>query len=238
MKRIWVVLALVLAACGGGEATDTTTADPGAATTTAGGGATTAAATPDATTTTVGDSGEDDDGGTVSFEDVPAECVAAFVDYLQQIEPIVEGLDFESLTLEEFGALAESPELTEASTDFEATQSANCSDIDLEVEEDESWQQMLALARDEAPGTVGYLEYLRTFVTSFGEGSSGATSGDCETDIAALMEWVNSGTSFQDLSAAEGAQVAALLGAIQTECSVERAGEVFSTAEVQSFLSG
>lgn len=231
MRRIGLAFLLLLAACGGGDAADTTAAAPEE------GPATTAA--PVDTTTTVADTVATEDEETVSFGDIPAECVDAFVSYLQAIEPLVEGVDFETATMEEFGALSESPDFAAATTEFEqSSESAGCADINVEIEEEESWEQLVDLARSEAPGTVAYLAYLRSFVTSLGEGGSEAVSGDCETDIAAFLVWAEGDKTFNQLTVAEVTEVTALLGAIQTECSAERQAEVFGETAVQTFLGG
>lgn len=229
MRRIGLALLLLLAACGGGDTAETTTAAPQEEV------ATTVA--PVETTTTVAE--DTDDTETVAFDEIPAECREVFVAYLREIEPLVEEFDFEAATMEEFTALSESPELAAATTEFDtASQAAGCDDINVEMEEEESWEQLVDLAESEAPGTVAYLAYIRSFITSMDGGTSDVASGDCETDVAAFMVWVESEKSMTQLTVSEVMEVSALLAAIQTECSIARAEEVFSDPAVQKFLSG
>jgi hypothetical protein len=230
MRRIGLALLLLLAACGGDGTADTTAA--AAAETTA---PTTAAVVE---TTTAG-AEDTDDTETVAFDEVPAECREAFVAYLQEIEPLVEDFDFEGATMEDFTALSESPEFAAATTEFETdSQTAGCDDINVEMEEEESWNQLVDLAASEAPGTVPYLEYLRNFITSMDGGTSEAASGDCETDIAAFLVRVEGEKTMTQLTVSEVMEVSALLAAIQAECPLARVEEVFSDPAVERFLNG
>ena len=104
-------MSLLLAACGGDGSSDTTAADGGSATTEAGGA----------------ESG--DDGSGVGLGDVPQECVDLFTEYLQEIEPVVSEVDWETAdmsAMEEVGAALEV-----SSEEYEtAITEAGCDDID------------------------------------------------------------------------------------------------------------
>jgi hypothetical protein len=218
-----VILALVLAACGGGGGSDTT-AGAGGNTTEAGGG---------------GDDGGDDgggDGGSGSFNLSP-ECEEAFVNYLQEIEPIVEGIDWENATTTDLENL-NLDEIDEAYTD--EIDSLGCEDVDFEGNTDEAFNYLIDIAEREAPGTVGYFEWIRDFVGSFDgeDGDEPAASGDCDTDIAAFQAIVDQGGTISDLTLAELNEASTLLSAISMECPPEKSAEFFSKPDVAAFTAG
>jgi hypothetical protein len=177
------ILFLLLAACGSGTS-DTTSADSPTTT------------EPEAVTTTEETS---DPGSVGSFSDIPAACLDAFRGYLQEIEPFVEDFDAESATMAEFEALAE--QFEDATLQYE-DDIADCPELDLETEE--AFAAMIDFARSEAPGTVAYFEFLQQFIGSVDSGDGGTSaSGNCDTDIAAIEEFVERGGTASDLTVAE-----------------------------------
>jgi hypothetical protein len=220
-----LLMALVaLAACGGGGdgATTTAGAEDEATTTTA--------AEAEATTTTAAD--EDEGGESVSIDDIPRECMEAFVAFLREIEPLVEPIDWANATtedLEEVGTALE-PIGTEYETTFET---AGCDDIQLEGTDEEQFEVMIAIAEREAPGTVGYFEWIRDFAT--GSSDAPEASGDCETDIAAMQAIVDEGQTMNQLPIAELQSVGTLMTAIAMECPPERSAEFFEKEDVANF---
>lgn len=223
---------LLVAACssegGGADATSGTIEEGDGATSTSAVVATTEA--PPSTE-------EPDDGGeTVGLGDIPQECLDAFVVYLQAIEPVVEEVDWANATMADLEALGTS--LEPATEEFEAaTVDSQCDEIDVDATDEESFEFMIDLARDNAPGTVAYMEMIRDFASDFGE-STIDISGDCDTDIAALQAIVDEGGSMQDMTVTEITDVGGLVTSISTNCSPERSSEFFSKQDVSDFMSG
>ena len=222
---------LLLAACGGGdggsEITSTTTG-PGDETT-----STSASTTTDAPATTVAD---DDDGGpTVGLADIPQECLDAFSDFLRAMEPLVEDVDWSSASLEEFEEVATS--LEPATAEYEETlEGTQCNDLEVDTTDEESFEYLISIAEDQAPGTVGYFEMIRD-IAGIG-GSTADVSGDCETDIAALQSIIDQGGTMEDLTLAEITAIGSLATSITSSCSAERAAEFFSQPDLTDFMGG
>ncbi len=217
-KRLLIVLLLVLAAACGGAA-DSTTSEAPADTTT--------------TTATVEEGGED--GGTdntVSIADMPQECIDAFVEFLQAIEPIVEDFDFDNASMDEFEAMGTELEAAGATQTAEM-ESLNCPDAS--GTDEEAFAAMIDIAEREAPGAVPYFRWIEDFAGSVGGGVS--SSGDCETDIGALEAVIADNETMGDLTMTEVAEVGTLMTAITTECSAERVEEFFAQPEVETFLN-
>ena len=172
-----------------------------------------------------------DPGSVGSIDDMPAECTDALREYLQAIEPIVAGIDFQSLSQSDFEAMGE--EIEAATVGFEERTEA-CPDLDLNAEE--SFAVIREFAEDEAPGTVAYFAFIEDFAASFEGG--GSASGDCETDIAAFQEFVDRGGSMSDLTASEVAEASTLMSSIGANCSDERFLEWSEDEDIQEWISG
>ena len=200
-----IVLAVVLVACGGDGGTDTTLAE---------------------TTTTLVDGG----AGTVDFADMPQECIDAVVGYLQAIEPAVEDVDFDTTTGEELEAMG--TELDALSEDYTtAIEDLDCPDPS--GSDEDAFAAIIELAEQEAPGTVGYLQWVQGLATGLGDAE---VSGDCETDISALRAIIEENSSMSDLTMTEVVQVGSLVASVSTACTPERAEEFFAEPDVAAFL--
>jgi hypothetical protein len=217
-RALTLILAVAVAACAGGDTTGSTVD----VTTTAGGDPTTA---PEETTTT------SDDGSGVGFDEMPAECVDALVGFLQAIEPALEGIDFSAATAGDLEALG--TDLESLGEEYSATlEDLDCPDPG--GSDEEAFDAMIEIAEREAPGTVGYLEWIRSFAEA--ADSAGETSGDCETDIAALEVIIDDKGSMSNLTMEEVVEVGGLMTSISTVCSPERAEEFLSQQKVTDFL--
>lgn len=188
-------------------------------------------AAPSDTTDVVTTDAPADPGSVGSVDDMPAECVDALREYLQAIEPVVEGIDFQSLTQTDFEAVSE--DLATATEGFEE-RTESCPDLD--VSTTESFSIIREFAEEEAPGTVAYFAFLEDFVGALESG--GNASGDCETDIAAFQEFVDRGGSMADLTAAEVAEASTLMSSIGANCSDERFLEWSQDEDIQAWISG
>ena len=221
-KRLLIVLLLVLAAACGGAAESTTTEAPADTTTT--------------TTTAAVEEGEEDGDtdNTVSIADMPQECIDAFVEFLQAIEPIVEGFDFDNASMDQFETMGTELEAAGA-TQAAEMESLNCPDAS--GTDEEAFAAMIEIAEREAPGAVPYFRWIEDFAGSVGESGVGSSSGDCETDIGALEAVIADNETMGDLTMSEVAEVGTLMTAITTECSAERVEEFFAQPEVETFLN-
>lgn len=215
-KAIALILMLAIGSCGGEGGTTSTAAE--------------------VTTTLVEEStttGEEESSGSVAFEDLPQECIDALAAFLRDIEPVIEGVDFNTATAEDLEELG--TQLEPLSTEYQATfEQMDCPDPG--ASDEESFDAMIELAEREAPGTVAYLEWVRGFAQSVD--SAEEASGDCETDVAALETIIEEKGSMSNLTMEEVVEVGSLVSSITTACSPERAEEVLSEESVTNFLDG
>ena len=231
-KRLLILLFVLVTACGG-TAASTTTAEPDDSTTTA------ASVDEEGGGEDVGgedEGGENGSGETVDFADMPQECINAFIDFLQAIEPIVEGFDFENATMEDMETMG--AEL-EAVTEGPAAEMEDLDCPDPSGTDEENFAAMIDIAEREAPGTVAYFEWIEELAGSFGGGGGTSTgsSGDCETDIAAMEAMIAEHDTMADLTFDDISEFGALMTTITSACSTERAQEFLSQPEVQEFMN-
>jgi hypothetical protein len=221
MKTLTVMLVVALVACGGGtETTDTTVATDGTTSTIA-----------EATTIT-----EDDDAGTVDdFGDMPAECVDLMVSFFKAIEPALEDFDFETLNFEDMETLG--TELESVTSGFEDDiANLNCPDFET-TDDEEAFAAMIDIAEREAPGVVPYLEWIQEFAST-ADNIGSETSGDCETDIAAMEAFIAENATMVDLTMEERVEVLDLVSSISAGCSIDRQQQFFSQEDVSAFMGG
>jgi hypothetical protein len=220
---VLVVILLAVAACGGSSSDGSTTV---AVVDTTDGGADTTSP-PEQTTVPA------DDAGTITdISDMPAECIEAFSAFLQQIEPIVKDIDFENSTMADLEAMGN--ELEPISEAFEA-ETAACPELD--ISDEESIALMRELAERDAPGTAAYFAWVEQFMVGSDDGGAGV-SGDCETDIAALQEFVDQGGTMADMTLGDLTTVGSLMGAVSTECTPERFQEWIEQEDVAAWTEG
>jgi hypothetical protein len=211
----------------GGDDGGTATADEGAAPT-----------DPPATA----DEGDDEDVVTVDdIDDIPQECIDQFGELMEQIEPIVEGIDWESATMADFESIStQLDEISEVDTDM-----GECERYDFEGGDAESLEWAIEIAEERAPGVVPYLQWISDLAADFSAGA-GAGSGDaaadipadCEGAIAYMEGLMDEFSSMSEISLAELTQIGNVTGVIGSECSLEQANEFFSRQDVQDFMSG
>lgn len=269
MARVAALLVSVslVAACGGDDddaAADTTVesataapeADEAAAETTAAPATTVADESPTTTAseTTIADEpssmtddelATDDEGDPIEiddFDDLPSECRDLFADFLRQIEPIVSEVDWETATMADFEALTEELDVEGGSFDAQIAE-ANCDDYEL-GESPESIQAMIDFAEDEAPGAVGYLEYLAGFLEDL-SGLDGGAEGagdsdvpaDCDGAIAYVDALIAEHDTMMEMPVADMMSVSTAIQTISSECSPERSQEFFTRTDVTEFMS-
>jgi hypothetical protein len=138
----------------------------------------------DSATDALTDAGDDDaaddgdggggDGGGASLDDIPDECRELMGDFLERIEPIVEDIDWENATLDDFDEIgAEFDEEMSAIEEEFGEIPEECENIDLEAGTEDSLRMITELAEDRAPGVVPFLEWQQGLMDDLGELSEG-----------------------------------------------------------------
>ena len=249
-------LALALAACGGGDddASPATTGGAAATSTTTvtTTPSTSAAATTEATATTaaspstsadapsitsageLGESGEDDDVVIVDdVSDLPPECVDLLADFLKLIEPAVSDVDWDTATLGDFQAISD--ELEGQFEEMDARElELGCDNYDLSSDQ-AAMDAAIAIAEEEAPGAVGWLEFVATLSADMS--TEADPSLDCESAIAYIDGLIAEGATMIDVPFSEVSRITQAMGVITTDCTPEQADEFLAREDVTDFLS-
>lgn len=233
MRKLLVIGALaILAACGSSNSGVSVSTDKDT------GGA--AASSPGDSAAGSSDEATDDTGSddTISVEnlgDVPPECLSLLSDFLKQIEPAVKDVDWKNATLADMEALGQQFQSESDSFDTKSA-AAGCDKYDITGSDDKTFQQVITLAEDVAPGTVGFLNFIYAMGQQTGNTTPAAT-GTCAETIAKIEPYLSSGKTMKDLTLAELTTVGNLMGAVATQCNSEEAAAFYSRADVQAFVS-
>lgn len=246
-----LAVCLVLTACGGSTAesvesgasendaaTTTTVAET---TTTAAAETTTEAPAADESSMVEDDEMEDDDSSSVkvgSIDDIPEVCRELMADFLREIEPVVSEVDWDNASMADFEAV--SLEFEPIADEFDAATEAEAECNDIELEDDENFALLVDFAKDEAPGSVGFLTFLNELMTSFDEAME-PTTGDgslatCQDAMDFVQELADEHDSINTVPIDQLTQMTELTTAMFT-CSPEEL-EFFNNPEIAEFLAG
>ncbi|MDW3214942.1 MAG: hypothetical protein R8G01_13145 [Ilumatobacteraceae bacterium] len=183
-------------------------------------------------------SGTDDDGPEIrSISDVPAHCRDAMADFLRAVEPIVEDTDWTTASIADFERIA--TEFEEQADEFEdAVGDTGCDDMNFV--DDSEGEILIEFARDEAPGAVGFLEFLdqmRTGAAPGGEDPSAAPGIEtCQDAIDFLQGLMDDYDSLTDVPAAELLKIPGIAPLYAT-CTPEQL-EFFDDVGLEEFMNG
>ena len=262
MKRLLTIaiVSALLAACGGGDQADTQpvgTPAPSAGDQTSDGDAANSDEDEPTDQQTDTDSGGDTGGGDVGdvgdvgdddsdsvvitdIDDIPAECREIMGGFLREIEPIVEGIDWETATvagLQEFEESFDEPSVRLE----ESLASSGCDVYDFGPDEENGLEFSLELARQEAPGVVGYLEFIRDLFQEFDPEDAGDDPDlptDCNGAIAFVSDVVEQTDNLSDLPVSEYVNITAVLNTIQFNCPPERAQAFYEGPVFAAWVAG
>jgi hypothetical protein len=247
-------VALALTACGGDDEADeaasatteaatttpsTTTAATDAPATTAAAtdetGTTAAAGAEGSTATTAAEGDDTGDTDTIiveSFEDMPQECRDLLADFLRTIEPAVQDVDWETATIGDFQTISDDLAAEFQSMDERVTETG-CDAYDF-AEDADSIAPMIALAEEEAPGTVEWLEFLATLDDDPVANADLPT--DCDGAIAYIDELVAGGATMNDIPFTDMTDVSQVMNVIATNCDPAVVSEFYARPEITAFL--
>lgn len=174
-----------------------------------------------------------------SLDEIPQECRDEMAKFLREIEPTVSTIDWKTATISEFQSI--SGEFEEETAAFEqASEAAGCND--LVFDQDAEFDLMVEFAEDEAPGVVGFFEFLDLMRTSATPGTVGADSGSdttletCADGIEFLEGLLAEYDTIKDVPASELATFQQLPQVFVTCDETEAA--FFDREDVDAFLNG
>ncbi len=211
---------------------DTTTDDTGSAETDGDGADTDEADTDDA------DTDSDDAGDSVtirSMDDVPPACQDEMAEFLQALEPIVSPIDWQNATMAEFEQIAN--DFQEEADAFQAASaSAGCDDLVFDAENE--GQILVEFARREAPGAVGFLEFLELMRTSATPTDDGAAAEagieTCQDAIDFLQGLMDTYATMSEVPAAELMKIPSI-ATVSAQCTPEELA-FFENPDLQVFM--
>jgi hypothetical protein len=238
MKRLMLAGAFaLLAACGSssnGVSVGTQAGATSVATTPAA-----AATTPTADTSASGGTtpvaGSDDTISVNDFSEMPPKCIELLSKFLKKIEPTASKIDWNTETVADFEDFTKQFQTDSDSFDAESS-AAGCDKYNLTGSDDKQFEQMAALAATEAPGALGFINFLKSLSQS--GTATGDVPSDCQGTIAAIEPFLAKGETMKDLTLADVTKLGQLMTAVSANCTSEEATAFFSRADVTAFVSG
>jgi len=226
MKKIILVGAFALLAACGSSAKESSSAASTDNTSASGG----------AGSTETSIAGSDDTITVNELSDMPPKCVELFSKFLKQIEPTVSKIDWDKATLAEYEKLGDS--FKAASDSFgKETSAAGCDKYNLEGSNEKQFEQVVALAKSEAPGTLGFISFLKSLASAATASGGGSIPSDCDGTIAEIETFIKAGGTMKDLTMTEVTRLGQLMTAIGTNCTSDQAKAFFSRDDVSAFIS-
>ena len=168
------------------------------------------------------------------IDDLPAECRQIMGDFLREIEPIVNAIDWQTATMASLETLDTT--FGEPSDRLDAAMAASgCDRYDFGPESDTDLEFTIELAKVEAPGVVTWLEFIRDL------DATGAPEGiptDCEGAIAFVDELIERTSGMSEVPISQFTGVTGAMSTIQTECPTERWTAYFDDPAFQAWATG
>jgi hypothetical protein len=278
MKHRWSILVLVgvIAACGGGDddatdndrpdavddngadgadsPADASGADDAESASDSAGDGGAADDDPDSDAIVEPDDGDDADHSEddmiviTDFDDLPGECVDLLAQFLRGIESQVAEADWGTASLDELEPLFDS--IDDQSTDFDDRMAATgCDRYDIDLDDERSLEFALQLARREAPGTVGFLEFIASFadldetvedvvVIDDPDDGTEAGSGDCEDIKNVLLELAAEYGTITEMPVTEVTGMTELISDLTTKCTIAELEDFYNDPRLTAFLEG
>jgi len=234
-KLILVGTFALLAACGSSSNGVSVGTQPDAAseTTAAAAAVTTAPAdSGDSTATTA--AGSSDTINVNDFSEMPPKCIELLGKFLKKIEPKVSQIDWDKATVAEFEDFSTQFQADSDSFDAESS-AAGCDKYNLTGSDEKTFEQMAALAGTEAPGTLGFINFLKSLSTS--DTAAADVPTDCNATIDAIEPFLAKGETMKDLTIAEVTRLGQLMTAVSNNCTSDEATAFFSRDDVTKFIS-
>jgi len=176
-------------------------------------------------------------GDTISVEtfgDMPQQCIDLLAAFLKQIEPVASTIDWDTATLGDFEAFGNQFS-AESQVFDDATAAAGCDKFNVTGSDDAQIKEMAALAAAEAPGTVGFINFLGALSSS--ADAAGSVPGDCTGLITEIEPYLTKGSSMTVLTMTEITRFGQLMNAVRTTCSADEADAFFGRDDVTAFIS-
>ena len=188
---------------------------------------------------TIADASTAASGDTITVKnlgDMPPKCIELLGKFLKQIEPTVSKIDWAKATLGDFEAFGNSFKAESDSFDKETT-AAGCDKYNLQGSNEKQFEQMTALAKSEAPGTLGFIQFLNS-LSSAATAAGGSVPTDCNGTIAEIEPFLSAGGTMKDLTMVKVTRLGQLMTAVRTNCTTEESTAFFSRSDVTAFIKG
>jgi hypothetical protein len=184
-----------------------------------------------------------DDAQTISDDlgNIPPECRDPLAVFLQDIEPSVERVDWDTATLADVQDV--SPVIDQMTLKFQTTmEAAGCDDFAFGADADQQFEFTVEVARQEAPGSERWLQFSRDMSTGLDTTANGlavdpsALPADRDEATAAVTELISDAGNLNEIPVADLVEITNGIAAVEVVCTPEQAAAFFDTPRLQEFF--
>jgi hypothetical protein len=166
---------------------------------------------------------------------MPPKCIELLSSFLKKIEPAASAIQWDKATLRDFEAFTDKYKTESDAFDTE-TAAAGCNKYNLSGSDSKQFEQMAQLASTEAPGTLGFINFLGA-LSANATATAGSVPADCAGTIAAIEPYLTKGV-MKDLTMAEVTKFGQLMSAVSNVCNDTESSAFFARDDVNAFIKG
>lgn len=164
-----------------------------------------------------------------SLDDIPQRCVDILADFLRDIEPDVTDVDWETATMGEVTEILD--EFERRGDEFDTRlDEEGCGDLEF-ADDDTGFDELIEVARSEAPGTVAFLEFIDELSSGLDPGASdtpdAASPTTCDEVFDRFDELVGDAESIDDLPVSVLTEISTLSLDATSLCTIEELDTLF-----------
>ena len=178
-----------------------------------------------------------DDLGSIS-----SDCRDPLAVFLQDIEPSVERIDWDTATLADVDDL--SPVIDQMTLKFQTSmEAAGCDDSAFGADADQQFEFTVAVARQEAPGSERWLQFARDMAAGLDTTADGlavdpsALPADCDEATAAVTDLISDGKNLNEIPVVDLIEITNDIAAVEVVCTPEQAAAFFDTPRLLELFS-
>lgn len=190
-----------------------------------------------------GDNGGDADQIVIDdVDDIPAGCREIMVEFLQDIEPAVERIDWDTATLADMEDVT--PVVDQMTIKFETgMEAAGCDDFTFGADDRQQFEFAVEIARQEAPGSESWLRFSRAMSAGLDTAADGSLEpsslpADCDEATTIVTDLIGDVDSLDEVPVADLVGITNGILGIDAVCTAEQAAAFLDDPRLQELFGG
>jgi hypothetical protein len=173
--------------------------------------------------------------------EIPPECQELLAGFLQDIEPAVSAVDWDTATLADMQDV--SPVIDQTTIRFDtAMEAAGCDDFVFGADDDQQFEFALEIARQEAPGSLRWLQFSRDLYAGLETTEGGladdasALEADCDEATAGVIDAIGGATDVDNIPLTDLVEINNGLAVVEAVCTPDEAAALLEDPTLQAFF--